>query len=90
MTHHHEKPISEISRHELERELVKAMRTIQRLRDECCRESIAHLRTLAEMRKVPLKRLGLNYLWGLANFTLGCVLCGSLVAAILIGSGQVK
>lgn len=35
-----------------------------------------------------LKRLGVNYLWGLANFTLGCVLGGIVVAAKLLMSGH--
>lgn len=37
-----------------------------------------------------LRKLGLNYLWGLANFTLGCVACGTLVALILEASGHLK
>jgi hypothetical protein len=35
-----------------------------------------------------LKRLGVNYIWGLINFTLGCVLGGVFVAAKLLASGH--
>lgn len=36
------------------------------------------------------QRFGANYLWGLLNFTAGCILCGVYVAAILIGHGILK
>lgn len=37
-----------------------------------------------------IKRLGLSYAWGLANFTLGAALGGIYVAAILLSNGAVR
>jgi hypothetical protein len=37
-----------------------------------------------------LKSLGLNYLWGLANFTLGVTAGGTYVAAILVSHGAMR
>jgi hypothetical protein len=37
-----------------------------------------------------LKSLGLNYLWGLANFTAGVAAGGTYVAAILVAHGIVR
>lgn len=37
-----------------------------------------------------IKRLGLNYFWGLANFTLGVTLGSIYVAVILVARGLVR
>lgn len=37
-----------------------------------------------------LRKLGLNYAWGLINFTAGAILCGTYVAFLLVAAGQVK
>jgi hypothetical protein len=37
-----------------------------------------------------LKSLGLNYLWGLVNFTIGVTAGGIYVAAILVAHGVVR
>lgn len=37
-----------------------------------------------------IRRLGLNYAWGLANFTAGVTLGGIWVAIALIGAGMVR
>jgi hypothetical protein len=37
-----------------------------------------------------LKSLGLNYLWGLANFTIGVTAGGIYVAAILVAHGAMR
>jgi hypothetical protein len=36
------------------------------------------------------KRIGANYLWGLANFTAGVTLGGGYVAALLVAWGAVR
>jgi hypothetical protein len=35
-------------------------------------------------------RLGLNYAWGLINFTAGAILCGTWVALVLVMHGVVR
>jgi hypothetical protein len=37
-----------------------------------------------------IQRLGVNYLWGLANFTLGVTLGGIYVGAALVIQGLVR
>lgn len=37
-----------------------------------------------------IRRLGLNYLWGLANFTAGVTLGGIYVAVALIAGGHIR
>jgi hypothetical protein len=37
-----------------------------------------------------LRKLGLNYAWGLLNYTLGVATGGAYVAVVLIGHGMVR
>ena len=37
-----------------------------------------------------VRRLGLNYLWGLCNFAAGVTLGGTYVAAILVSYGVLR
>lgn len=37
-----------------------------------------------------LRKLGLNYAWGLLNYTLGVATGGTYVAFVLIGHGMVR
>ena len=37
-----------------------------------------------------IRRLGVNYLWGLANFTAGVTLGGIYVAAALVAAGALR
>lgn len=36
------------------------------------------------------KRLGVNYLWGLLNFTAGCILCSIYVVFLLASTGHIR
>jgi hypothetical protein len=46
-----DRPLSDLSREELEREFCKAHQEIQRLQTDICNRSVAHIRDLAAMKR---------------------------------------
>lgn len=41
------------------------------------------------MRRICAK-LGLNYIYGLLNFTAGCILCSAYVVFLLASTGHIR